>query len=41
MQVLSADDITKWFQGFENWEPDSDYVHADKDGLFYTHPEGT
>lgn len=39
MQVLSAEEVAKWFQGFENVEPESDYVHADEDGLFYTHPE--
>jgi hypothetical protein len=38
MQVL-ADEVAKWFQGFENLEPESGYVHADKDELFYTHPE--
>lgn len=41
MQVLTAEEVVKWFQEFENWEPDSDYVHADKDGLFYTHPEAS
>ena len=41
MQVFSAEEIAKWFQGFEDFEPESDYVHADKDGLFYTHPEAT
>lgn len=41
MQVLSAEEVAKWFQGFQNLEPDSDYVHADEDGLFYTHPEAT
>jgi hypothetical protein len=41
MQVLSSEDIAKWFQGFENWEPATDYIHADKDGLFYTHLEAS
>jgi len=41
MQVLGAEEVVKWFQGFENLEPESNYVHADKDGLFYTHPEAT
>jgi hypothetical protein len=39
MQVLSAEDVAKWFQGFEDFEPESRYVHADEDGLFYTHSE--
>jgi hypothetical protein len=39
MQVLSAKEVAEWFQGFENLEVESDYVHADKDGLFFTHPE--
>lgn len=41
MQVLSAEEIAKWFKEFDNWKPDSDYVHADGGGLFYTHPEGS
>lgn len=41
MQVLSAEEIAKWFHGFEDWKPGPDYVHADKDGLFYSHPEAT
>ena len=41
MQVLSSEDIAKWFQGFENWEPVADYMHVDKDGLFYTHLEAS
>jgi len=39
MQVLSAEDVAKWVQGFEDFEPESRYVHADEDGLFYTHSE--
>ena len=31
MQVLSGEEIDKWFQGFQDFEPESDYVHADKD----------
>jgi hypothetical protein len=41
MRVMSAEDVAKWFQGFENWKPESDYVHMDEDGLFYSHPEAT
>ncbi|HWZ97022.1 MAG TPA: hypothetical protein VN025_04605 [Candidatus Dormibacteraeota bacterium] len=37
MNVLSAGEVTQWFQPFD--ELGSDYVHADKDGLFFTHPE--
>lgn len=39
MRVLSAEELTKWFQGYENLGVGTDYVHADKDGLFFTHPE--
>ena len=39
MLVLSAEQVAEWFRGFENVEVESDYVHADKDGLFFTHPE--
>jgi hypothetical protein len=41
MQVLGAKEVAEWFQGFENVEVESDYVHADEDGLFFTHPEST
>jgi len=39
MHVLSAEEVAKWFKGFENVGNESDYVHADGDGLFFTHPE--
>jgi len=39
MQVLSAEEVAKWFQGCEDFEPGADYVQAGEDGLFYTHPE--
>jgi hypothetical protein len=39
MRVLSAEQVTEWFKGFENVEVESDYVHVDEDGLFFTHPE--
>jgi len=39
MRVLSAEEVAEWFKGFENLGVESDYVHADKDGLFFTHPE--
>jgi hypothetical protein len=39
MRVLSAGEVAEWFQGFENLGIESDYAHADKDGLFFTHPE--
>jgi hypothetical protein len=39
MQALSAKDVAEWFRGFENLGVESDYVHADADGLFFTHPE--
>jgi hypothetical protein len=39
MQVLSAEEVAQWLQRFVNVEVKSDWVHADKDGLFFTHPE--
>ena len=39
MRVLSAEEVAEWFQRFENLGVESDYAHADKDGLFFTHPE--
>jgi hypothetical protein len=39
MQVLSAGEVTEWLQRFEKVEVESDYVHADKGELFFTHPE--
>src|SRR3984957_18992148 len=39
MQVLSDREVAKWFEQFENLGVRSDYVHADKDELFFTHPE--
>jgi hypothetical protein len=41
MHVLSAGEVTEWLKGFENLGVDSDYVHADKDELFFTHPEAS
>jgi hypothetical protein len=31
--------VAEWFQQFESLGVGSDYVHADKDGLYFTHPE--
>lgn len=39
MQVLSAEEVAEWFRGFENVGVKSDYVHADENTLFFTHPE--
>jgi hypothetical protein len=39
MHVLSAGEVVEWFQRFENLGDKSDHVHADKDELFFTHPE--
>ena len=39
MQVLSAGEVTEWLQRFEKVEVESDYVHADKGELFFTHPQ--
>ena len=39
MHVLSAGEVADWLQGFENLGVASDYAHADKNGLFFTHPE--
>ena len=39
MQVLSDQEVAKWLEQFENIGVRSDYVHADKDELFFTHPE--
>lgn len=39
MRVLSAGEVAEWFRRFEKVEVKSDYVHADKDGLFFAHPE--
>jgi hypothetical protein len=41
MKVLSAPDVAQWFKGFDTLGVDSDYVHADEDGLFFTHPEAS
>lgn len=38
MQVLSAEEVSDWLRAFEK---DSDYVHADKEGPFYTHTEAS
>lgn len=39
MQVLSAGEVAERLKVFENIGNKSDYVHADKDELFFTHPE--
>jgi hypothetical protein len=39
MQVLSAAEVAEWFEGFKKFGDKHDYIHADKDGLFFTHPE--
>jgi hypothetical protein len=39
MKVLSSDEVAACFRVFENLGVESDYVHADKEGLFYSHPE--
>ncbi len=41
MRVLSAEEVTAWFKCFENLENPDDYVHADEDGLYFTHPEAS
>jgi len=41
MRVLSAEEVADWFQGFENFGTPTDYVHADKGELFFTHPEAS
>lgn len=41
MRVLSAEEVADWLQGFENLGTPTDYVHADKAGLFFTHPEAS
>jgi hypothetical protein len=37
LEVLSAAEIAEWFARFPN--RDSEYVHYDANGLFFTHPE--
>lgn len=39
MQVLTAAGTAEWFQSFDKLGNRDDYVHADEDELFYTHPE--
>src|SRR5690242_20000874 len=39
MRLLTGNEVREWFKGFENLGVESDYVHADEDGLFFTHPE--
>jgi hypothetical protein len=39
MYVLSAGELAEWFRRFEKVGVASDFVHADKDELFFTHPE--
>jgi hypothetical protein len=34
MRVFNALQVAEWFKGFEEVEVESDYVHADEDGLF-------
>lgn len=41
MKVLSALEVAEWFRGFDDVGLEYDYVHADKDGLFFTHPEAS
>lgn len=41
MRVLNAEEVAVWLERFERVEVESDYVHADKDGLFFTHAEAT
>jgi len=39
MRVLSAEEVAKWFAGFEDCGNPSDYVHADEDELYFVHSE--
>jgi len=39
MQVLSAEEVSEGFLTSENLRVQADYVRADKDGLFFAHPE--
>ena len=39
MKVLSALEVAEWFKGFDDGGVESDYVHANEDGLFFKHPE--
>lgn len=39
MQVLRAGEVAERLKVFENIGNESDYVHADKDEPFFTHPE--
>jgi hypothetical protein len=39
MRVLSAGEMAEWFGRYEGLGAASEYVHADKDGLFFMHPE--
>jgi hypothetical protein len=41
MQVLTSVEVAEWFKGFDDFKPESDYVHADEDGLFFTNPEAS
>jgi hypothetical protein len=41
MKVLGASEVTEWFKGFDNVAAETDHVHADEDGLFFTHPEAS
>jgi hypothetical protein len=41
MKALSALEVAEWFKGFDDVAVESDYVHADEHGLFFTHPEAS
>jgi hypothetical protein len=41
MHVLSAEEVAEWLKWFEKPGIGSDYPHADKDGIFLTHPEAS
>ena len=41
MQVLTSVEVAEWFKGFDDIGVESDYVHANEDGLFFTHPEAS
>lgn len=41
MKVLSAPEVAEWFKGFDSVGVESEYAHADKDGLFFPHPEAS
>lgn len=41
MKVYSALEVAEWFKRFDDAGAQPDYVHADGDGLFFTHPEAS